>query len=92
MPIYKCNVYFHFVIVSETAVHVFRSDFLRTVDLTVCFSQRLNLSKCGVTFRYLKKAHERYQTNRLKLHLLSICKRQTIIMIANHFISCLNVY
>ena len=38
MPIYWCNVYFHFVIVSETAVQVFRNDFLRTVDLTVWFT------------------------------------------------------
>ena len=35
MSIYKCNVYFHFVIVPETAVQVFRNDFLRTVDLSV---------------------------------------------------------
>ena len=35
MSINWCNVYFHFVIVSETAVQVFRIDFLRTVDLTV---------------------------------------------------------
>ena len=35
MPIYYSHVYFHFVIVSETAVLVFRNEFLRTVDLTV---------------------------------------------------------
>ena len=35
MPIYKWHVYFHFVIVSETAVLVFRNEFLRTVGLSV---------------------------------------------------------
>ena len=45
------------------------------------------MSKCGLTFRYLKKAHERDPTNRIRLYLGSICKRQTIIKIANH-ISC----
>ena len=48
-----------------------------------------SMSKCEVTFRYLKKAHERNPTNRLRLYLGSI----TIIKIANHFISCLyNIY
>ena len=45
-------------------------------------------SKCGVTFRCIKKAHERDPTNGLRLYLWSICKRQTLIKIANHFISC----
>ena len=36
MPILWWHVYFYFIIVSETAVLVFRNEFLRTVDLTVC--------------------------------------------------------
>ena len=48
-----------------------------------------SMSNCGLTFCYLEKAHERDPTNRLRLYLWSICKRQTIIKIANHFISCL---
>ena len=54
-------------------------------------STAASTSKCGVTFRYLKKAHERNPTNWHRLFLVSILgiyKKQTIIKIANHFISC----
>ena len=40
MHIYQWHVYFHFVIVSETAVLVFRNEFLRKVDLTVWLCKR----------------------------------------------------
>ena len=50
-----------------------------------------SMSKCVVTFRNLKEAHNRDPTNRLRLYLGSICKRQTIIKIVNHFISCLYI-
>ena len=50
-----------------------------------------SMSKCVVTFRNLKKAYDRDPTNRLRLYLGSICKRQTTIKIVNHFISCLYI-
>ena len=51
-------------------------------------STAASLSKCGVSLRYLKIAHERDATNGLGLYLGSLCKKQTIVKIANCFISC----
>ena len=39
MLIYKYRAYFHFVIISETAVHVCRIACARTVDITVWYMQ-----------------------------------------------------
>ena len=49
-------------------------------------STAASVSKCGMTFRYLKKAHERDPTNGLRIYLGSTSK--FIIKNANNFISC----
>ena len=70
MPIYEWHVYFHFVVVSETAVLVFRNELLRTVDLTVWKdTQRKDwiLQTQWILTIYLKRCIRRLFL-RMKLH------------------------